>query len=443
MGITLKKVILFGVLLLSFLPAFAGDGKVSNLTLNSYIATNSYKFIKARIYNVSGTNITSYRTGWRLDNGTVNNDMQTNIGGAGLAPGASYINFTSIVVLVVNTPGPHVIKVWVKATGDTNPSNDTLTFNFTALSNYVDKTNLLEASSGTWCQYCPASEVEIASIKALPKTAIALFHRSDIYSTTEGDNYFFNYFPGTIFTPGAMFNMSENGRYSINSNYSAWLQEMNDRANSISPVQISMSPTYNTTTRQLNVSVTTNFKYIETSEYYTNVYIIENGVVGTQVNATNPYTHNDIVRKMMGGSIGTGGIIPNTPVLNTDYTSSYSFVIPSTWNVNNLELIALIYRKDGTTTYTLNASKYAFGQLLSTNDFTLSPNPAHDFIAIQDIALSIGDKVSIYNLNGQLLLREELISENSEINISELPFGMYLIKVETSSGIVTKKFMKE
>nr|WP_294773798.1 Omp28-related outer membrane protein [uncultured Flavobacterium sp.] len=237
--------------------------------------------------------------------------------------------------------------------------------------------------------------------------------------------------------------MSENGRYSINSNYSAWLQEMNDRANSISPVQISMSPTYNTTTRQLNVSVTTNFKYIETSEYYTNVYIIENGVVGTQVNATNPYTHNDIVRKMMGGSIGTGGIIPNTPVLNTDYTSSYSFVIPSTWNVNNLELIALIYRKDGTTTYTLNASKYAFGQLLSTNDFTLSPNPAHDFIAIQDIALSIGDKVSIYNLNGQLLLREELISENSEINISELPFGMYLIKVETSSGIVTKKFMKE
>jgi hypothetical protein len=443
MEISLKKNFFFIILFFSLTKVFAGDGTVTNLSLNSYLATSSYNSIKARIYNISGSNITSFRTGWRLDNGSVNNDIQTSISGSGLAPGTSYINFTSIAGLVVTTPGPHVIKVWVKAAGDTNATNDTITFNFTALSSYVNKTNLLEESSGTWCQYCPAAATVIASIKALPRTAIAVFHRLDIYSTTEGDNYFFAYFPGTIFTPGAMFNMTENGRYSINSNSNAWLQEMNDRANSISPAQLTITPTYNTSTRQLNVNVTANFKYSETSEYYTNVYIVENGVVGTQVNASNPYIHNNIVRKMLGGSIGTGGVIPNTPVINTDYTNSYSFIIPTTWNVNNLELIGLVYRKDGLTKNTLNSGKYSFAQLLSNTDFTISPNPAHDFIAINDIALKIGNKVSIFDINGQLLLSKELITESDEINISELPIGMYFIKVTTDTGVLTKKFMKK
>ncbi|MGV9003811.1 Omp28-related outer membrane protein [Flavobacterium sp.] len=444
MGIDCKKWIFFSVLFISFTQIFAGDGKISKLSLSPYVKTNSYTSVRGQFINVSGTNITSYRTGWKLDNGAVNNDTQTGIGGAGLVGGnSSYVNFSSINGFNVTTPGPHVLKVWVKATGDTNASNDTLTFNFIALSSYVDKINLIEESTGTWCQYCPAGATALASIKALPKTAVAVFHYSDIYATTELDSYFVPYFPGTIYTPSAIINMGEKGRYVINANSSAWLQDMNDRANTVSPVQFSISPTYNTSTRQLNVSVTSNFKYLETSEYYTNVYIVENGVVGTQVNATNPYTHNNIVRKMLGGPAGTSGIIPNTPVLNTDYTNSYSFVIPTAWNVNNLELIGMVYRKDGTTKNTLNAAKYAFTTLLSTTDFSLSPNPAHDFIALNDIALNIGDIVSIFNINGQLVLEEEVKSESVEINIADLPLGMYLIKLKTETGIITKKFIKE
>lgn len=443
MGSVFKKWVTLSVVLFSFSQIFAGDATITKLSLLPYLKTSNYKTPKGQIINVSGSNITSFRTGWRLDNGTVNNDIQTSIGGAGLPAGGSIINFTSISGFTTSVVGPHVLKVWVKATGDTNAVNDTITFNFTALSSYADKVNLFEESSGTWCQYCPAAALVVASIKALPKTAVAVFHRLDTYSTPEGDDYFFDYFPGDVFTPGGMINMSEKGAYAINPQHTSWLQEMNDRANGISPVEFSITPTYVSASRQLNVSVTSRFKYIENGDYFTNVYIVENGIVGTQVNATSPYTHNNVVRKLLGGAEGTPGIIPTTPVLNTDYTNSYTFTIPTTWNVNNLTLIGMVYKKTAGFRNTLNAATYEFSQLLSTTDFTLSPNPAHDFVAINDIGLNFGDTVSIYNLGGQLLQHEELNPESGELNISNLPLGMYLIKVKTAEGIFTKKFIKQ
>lgn len=443
MKFILKKILVFIFLIFSFFQAFAGDGTITNLSLQKYLKVNVYSTAAARIINTSGTAITSYKTGWKLDNGAPNISGLINIGGGGLPTGGSYMNFTQDVR--PTTQGLHVLKIWVKATGDTNAANDTLTFNFTALSinNYTTKVNLFEESTGTWCQYCPEGAAAIATIKPLPNTAIAVFHTGDIYETPEGETYFNAYFPGNIFTPGAMINMSENNNYIINTQRTAWLQDMNNRANSISPAQFTINPTYNVATRQLSVSIVTNFKYVENGDYYTNLYIVENGIVGTQVNATNPYTHDNVVRKMLGGSDGTSGIIPFTPVLNTDYTNSYDFTIPTTWNVNNLTIIGMVYKKIGAYRNTLNAAKYEFSTLLATTDFGISPNPAHNFITISDVALNIGDKVSVYNLNGQLLVDEELNPESPEINISSLPTGIYMLKVKTDQGILTKKFIKE
>ena len=452
MKITLCKIVVFCALMLSVGQVFAGDATIRTLNFHKYIKVNNYRSVTGTFTNLSGSNITSFRTGWKLDNGTANINSLINIGNGGLSSGTgAYMNFSSISDLRATTQGVHVLKVWVKATGDTNAANDTLTFIFTALSlnNYTDKVNLFEESTGTWCQYCPEGATVIATIKPLPKTAIAVFHHNDIYSTPEGEAYFNAYFPGNLFTPGAMINMSENGSYIINSQRPAWLGEMNARASSISPVQFTINPTYNITTRQLDVNLITNFKYVETGDYYTNVYIVENGIVGTQVNATNPYTHDNVVRKMLGGTDGTSGIIPTTPVLNTDYSNSYSFTIPTTWNVNNLSLIGMVFKKEGVYKSTMNAGRFDFTQLLSTAGFasdaafSIAPNPADSFIKISDIELNFGDKVSVYNTNGQLVIDKELNGESSEINIESLPVGMYLIKIKTVGGISTKKFIKE
>lgn len=451
MKITLYRIVIFCAILFSCSRIFAGDATISTTNFHKYIKVNNYRAVTGKIINVSGTNILSYRTGWKLDNEPANNGSLTNISGGGLPTGGSYMNFTSFDDLRTTVPGPHVLKMWVKATGDTNATNDTLTFNFTALSltGFANKVNLFEESTGTWCQYCPEGATAIATIKPLPNTAIAVFHHNDIYSTPEGETYFNAYFPADLFTPGAMINMSEYGNYVINTNRSGWYAEMNSRANSISPVQFTINPTYNITSRQLDVSIVTNFKTVENGDYYTNAYIVENGVVGTQVNATNPYTHDNLLRKMLGGSAGTSGVIPETPVVNTNYANSYNITIPATWNVNNLSIIAMVFKKNGALKSTLNAARYDFTQLLSTTGFasdaafTLAPNPADNYIKISDIDLNFGDKVSIYNTNGQLVIDKELNGESSEINIESLPVGMYLIKIKTDTGTSTKKFIKE
>jgi hypothetical protein len=451
MKTAIKKNLVFCFLILSFSQVFAGDAIITSIGFQRYVKVNVYRPVDGRIRNISGSAITSFRTGWKLDNGTPNISGISNIGGSGLTSGNSTVSFMSLSDARATTAGPHVLKVWVKAVGDTNASNDTITFNFTALSAnaYVTKVNLFEESTGTWCQYCPEGATAIATIKPLANTAVAVFHDGDIYEIPEVNTYFNNYFNGSIFTPGAMINMSEDGNYVINTNRNLWLSEMNARANSITPVAFSINPSYNIGTRQLDVNVVTNFKYVENGNYFTNVYIVENGIIGTQVNATNPYTHDNVVRKMLGGPDGTSGIIPVTPILNTDYTNSYSFTIPATWNVNNLSLIAMVYRKNGTLKNTMNAARFDFAQLLSNEnfasqtEFSIYPNPANNFIQVSGLDFNVGDKAAIYNLNGQLLINEELNTDKAEINISSLTSGLYLIKIQTDRGIQTKKFIKE
>ncbi len=441
---TQKIIFIIGLQLL-FLKSFAGDATLTELTLHKYIKTSVPRPIKAKARNLSGSNITSFTIGWRLNNGAIKTSQVFNIGGGGLGTTSFVYAEDYLNTLTVSTQSDNTLQVWITAVGDTNHTNDTITFNFKALSvnNYVNKVNLVEESSGNWCPPCAPASTVIESIKALPNTSVAVFHTGDIYENPEADAYFESYFPTTtIYTPSAIFNMGESGSYPLNSQSTAWLTDMTDRSNRITPVGLTMNPTYNTVTRQLDVSVTSTFKYIETGDYYVNVYIVEDGIVGTQVNATNPYTHNNVVRKMLGG-IGTSGIIPTNPVVNTDYTNSYSFVLPSTWNVNNLRLIGVVYRKDGTQKNNLNAMNYQFSQILSTTDFSFFPNPATDQISIENVSLNMGDTVSIFNLKGQLLLQKDVDSETMNFNISEFPVGIYLIKVKTENGLVVKKFIKQ
>ena len=52
---------------------------------------------------------------------------------------------------------------------------------------------------------------------------------------------------------------------------------------------------------------------------------------------------------------------------------------------------------------------------------------------------------SVIDLNGKILLEDEIqdSSEEIQINISILKGGTYFIKAFTTDGIVTKKFIKE
>jgi len=53
----------------------------------------------------------------------------------------------------------------------------------------------------------------------------------------------------------------------------------------------------------------------------------------------------------------------------------------------------------------------------------------------------IHEKIFIYILSGQLLFSKPMV--RSQIDLSNFQSGIYTIKVETSKGVLTKKFVKQ
>lgn len=72
--------------------------------------------------------------------------------------------------------------------------------------------------------------------------------------------------------------------------------------------------------------------------------------------------------------------------------------------------------------------------------FSFYPNPSNNSIQLQ--ALQNIDTVSIYNMLGQVVFSERIDSMNSDLNISNLATGNYLMKVSIDGFIGTYKLVK-
>jgi hypothetical protein len=71
------------------------------------------------------------------------------------------------------------------------------------------------------------------------------------------------------------------------------------------------------------------------------------------------------------------------------------------------------------------------------------PNPATDRITIDLPQISAGASVSIYNVNGQQMIGTELSQDKSQLDISSLPAGFYVVKVLSNNGVISKIIIKE
>ena len=70
-------------------------------------------------------------------------------------------------------------------------------------------------------------------------------------------------------------------------------------------------------------------------------------------------------------------------------------------------------------------------------EVSLYPNPAHDIIFVETNNDSPVQHIDIYNVTGQLVIE----STETEINVSELESGIYIVNVLTDNGLITKKLI--
>jgi len=79
---------------------------------------------------------------------------------------------------------------------------------------------------------------------------------------------------------------------------------------------------------------------------------------------------------------------------------------------------------------------------VENNFISFYPNPAKDQLMI-NIADADNVKLSVYNIQGQLLIEQAATQKINQINISNLEKGIYLLKAESTKGVVLSRFIKD
>ncbi len=79
---------------------------------------------------------------------------------------------------------------------------------------------------------------------------------------------------------------------------------------------------------------------------------------------------------------------------------------------------------------------------LIQNNIDIYPNPANDNLTVEYPVIADNEMVSIYNIQGNLILQLPIFRVKTDINISDIEKGLYFLRLESENGTVVKKFIK-
>ena len=166
---------------------------------------------------------------------------------------------------------------------------------------------------------------------------------------------------------------------------------------------------------------------IDTKNFPSNPNWVRAGVKNTVVNDNGDM----ILTGMFNNSIDFGNIQLTSGGNSTAYIAKFndpSFIVPFEGGdtLNDQEPITSL--------------DYVVG--LTDNQIIISPNPTKDIVNI----ISTNERINsytLYNMGGQTMIKSEKIKTKSEkINLSNLPKGVYVIKVITDKNSYTRKIVR-
>lgn len=137
-----------------------------------------------------------------------------------------------------------------------------------------------------------------------------------------------------------------------------WAGYVGQRVIDTDKVNIFITPTYNSSTRQVTVSVQVKYLYDVTDLNNLNVAITENGIVDPQANQTvidTYYVHNNVLRDLITPS--TGDPIPGTLDAGYSVTKKYTYTLPGLWNAANCNIVAFVTNSSSTDIEVLQAQE--------------------------------------------------------------------------------------
>jgi thiol-disulfide isomerase/thioredoxin len=219
---------------------------------------------------------------------------------------------------------------------------------------------LVEDYTGHTCGNCPRAAVALEPLKSLYGDDLIILsvhagffawpqlpdYPTD-FRTPVGDDIDQFFGVSAAGNPNGMVNRKEvNGNQILA--YTSWGSEISNNIVLEADAKIEMASTYNAATREIDLTVTTEFINSISGMYKMSAYLVEDNIVADQKNydvspehVTN-YNHRHVLRGSFNGSWGDD---VNSTV-NTPQPFNYTLTLDSNYDENEISVIAFIY-EDG------------------------------------------------------------------------------------------------
>ena len=134
-------------------------------------------------------------------------------------------------------------------------------------------------------------------------------------------------------------------------------------------------------------------------------------------------------------------------VANSNNTNFSYFKTTTNPNLTCIEVDNVAYSTtswtniDATASFSLNCSStVGVNEQADNHSLSIYPNPAKNELIINNGELKI-EQVLIFDMTGKTV--KTIIGNVNTVNVSELTRGIYFIQIQTETGLVNNKFIKE
>lgn len=163
--------------------------------------------------------------------------------------------------------------------------------------------------------------------------------------TDTGDEYYTHWANGTnLGQPSAIFNRKK-GKGPID-NLNNWAAEVGLIISEKANLSVNIANAYDAKTRKLTTKVGA-FGVNGTVSGKLQVWIVEDGIKAMQLmpdgSANQEYIHNHVFRAAVNGTWGEDITVKEGETTTKDY----SYVLPETWNAENISVVAFVYNGNG------------------------------------------------------------------------------------------------
>jgi len=355
---------------------------------------------------------------------------------------------------------------------------------------------IVEESTGTWCGSCGFGGIYFDYLEENYPNAIPVAVHTgpggqDPMAIFNIELYMIPYFSGS---PTFLFdrkdfpeNPSSKPAISASNPWSNGLDVLDSYMDQIyneTPIAtIGVDQNYNSSTREISVTITSNFIENVTGDFRLNCFILEDSVTGgTEYDQANSnfsgwtdgpaflqelidespvivgYEHNHVLRAALGNPEGATASIPTNVSLGSSYSKTFTYTLPAEFDENNITLIGMLQRY-GADVVNDREIENANSQHLNTGtastlelsqsfiEISIYPNPITENSSIE-IYVRNSDKITceLMNLNGQRV--KELFNQHFtqgeyliDLKINNLANGMYYLKFTNSETSTVKKIV--